>query len=428
MKTTVKLFAGVEGGGTKTLLTIINEHGEVVSRERAGPSNPWNMAAKEDGFVLSARVLYNLIQQGLHSYLSSPSVSEDHEYSLEAACLCLSGLESEQSIYRLTKELRDLGANYQIFIGSDTLAPVFTAFDNGGIVIISGTGSNCTLINPIDQELHKLESLNQIASNRSGGWGNLLGDEGSAYWIALKAIKHVIDSNDNFFLDHSDVDSEEDDQDDVESENYNRRLLKAEINEIKEIMFEHFNIKSLQDILPHFYSDFKKDFIAGLTAKLAAHAENKTIIKSIFEEAGFQLARHVIAIQPRIDKSLLHAPNGLPIVCTGSVFKSWHLIKPGFIRCLKTQTPRKSTLNEINLVCINQDAAIGAAKLAAKLSDSNMSIDIQSSKLITQLDRLYVKQLKQLPQLNSGHINFFNGTTNQTTTTATSAGITTRDL
>ena len=62
-----------------------------------------------------------------------------------------------------------------------------------------------------------------------------------AYWIALKAIKHVIDSNDNFFLDHSDADSE-DDQDDVESDNYNRRLLKAEINEIKEIIFEHFNV------------------------------------------------------------------------------------------------------------------------------------------------------------------------------------------
>ena len=137
------------------------------------------MPAKEDGFVLAARVLYDLINDGLNSYLTSPSVSEDHEYSLEAACLCLSGLESEQSIYRLTKEMRDLGANYQIFIGSDAMAPVFTAFENGGIVIISGTGSNCVLINPINQELHKLESLHQIASNQAGGWGNLLGDEGS---------------------------------------------------------------------------------------------------------------------------------------------------------------------------------------------------------------------------------------------------------
>jgi hypothetical protein len=216
-------------------------------------------------------------------------------------------------------------------------------------------------------------------------------------------------------------------QNEVESDIYNRRMLKAEISELKEIIFEHFNIDSLQDILPHFYSDFKKDFIAGLTAKFAAVAENKTILKSIFEQAGFELARHVIAIQPRIDKSLMEAPNGLPIVCTGSVFKSWHLIKPGFVRCLKTQTPKKSALNEINLVCIEQDAAIGAAKLAAKLS-TNMNIDIGSDKLLIQLDRLYVKQLKQLPHLNSGH--FFNGSQSPNGTTNNmnqSNGITTRD-
>ncbi len=74
----------------------------------------------------------------------------------------------------------------------------------------------------------------------------MLGDEGSAYWIAQKAIKYVIDVCDNFITPETDI------------------------NQLKELVFQHFNVTSLKDILPHFYSDFKKDFIASLTLKLSS--------------------------------------------------------------------------------------------------------------------------------------------------------------
>lgn len=55
---------------------------------------------------------------------------------------------------------------------------MFTAFENGGLVIISGTGSKCVLINPID-DAKSLNSFEDLKLFSSGGWGNLLGDEGS---------------------------------------------------------------------------------------------------------------------------------------------------------------------------------------------------------------------------------------------------------
>ena len=76
---------------------------------------------------------------------------------------------------------------------------------------------------------------------------------------------------------------------------------------------------------------------------------------------------------------MLSNPDGLPIVCTGSVFKSWHLIKPGFIRCLQTQINRVSNLNTINLVTINGDSTLGAALLASRVYDSNLTVSDESA-------------------------------------------------
>lgn len=55
----------------------------------------------------------------------------------------------------------------EYFIGSDTLASLKTGLSNGGVVLITGTGSNALLINPDGK------------TYGSGGWGDRLGDEGS---------------------------------------------------------------------------------------------------------------------------------------------------------------------------------------------------------------------------------------------------------
>ena len=57
--------------------------------------------------------------------------------------------------------------SHHCYVKTDTYGPVAAAFPSGGIVLISGTGSNCELINPNGK------------AHRSGGWGHMLGDEGS---------------------------------------------------------------------------------------------------------------------------------------------------------------------------------------------------------------------------------------------------------
>lgn len=83
--------------------------------------------------------------------------------------LSLSGCEHEETNKELVNGLRDTypKLSKQYAIGSDTEGSVAVTSNQGGVVCISGTGSNTLLINPDGSRF------------QCGGWGYILGDEGS---------------------------------------------------------------------------------------------------------------------------------------------------------------------------------------------------------------------------------------------------------
>ena len=52
-------------------------------------------------------------------------------------------------------------------IANDTVGTVVNGCNNGGMCVICGTGTNCFFVNPDGQ------------GYKCGGWGHILGDEGS---------------------------------------------------------------------------------------------------------------------------------------------------------------------------------------------------------------------------------------------------------
>ncbi|KAJ8715536.1 hypothetical protein PYW07_010018 [Mythimna separata] len=305
-------FGGVEGGATHSNLVICDETGKVVGRTKGPGTNHWTLGIDE-----CAKRIIDML------HLAKDDANIPRDRPLDSLGLTLSGCEQESSNSELAARVkeRDAAAAKAIYVASDTAGSLFTGAPDGGMVLIAGTGSNA-LLRTADGQQHGC-----------GGWGYLLGDEGGAYWIAHKAVKTVFDDVDGL------------------------QPSPHPTDRVWEVIREHFNADTRADLLPHAYKHFDKSMFAGVTAKLSPLAyKGDSLSRHIFSLAGAALASHVAALAVRSD-----APR-LRVVCVGSVWKSWDILKPGVLRQLRERQVKK----ELELVRLRVSSAMGAAWLAAK--------------------------------------------------------------
>lgn len=318
-------IGGVEGGATHSKLVIFDATGQVVAAAKGPGTNHWmvgipEVAKRIDTMTRDAKVQAKIPEN----------------CRLAAMGLCLSGAEQEATNKELETYLKthypDVADRYTV--GSDTIGSIATASGVGGMVIISGTGSNTLLRNP------------DGSTFGCGGWGHLIGDEGGAWWISKNAIKTVFDHLDNF------------------------RRSKFCIERVWQLIQEHFEVKSRLDLLDHCYAKFCKSTFSGLCAKLAkcAMEKNDPLCRKLFDEAGQELARSVCALSPRISPALISQCGEVDIVCVGSVWLSWELLEPGFTRELESAKFRY----DLKLLNLTNTMAYGAAYLAADAYDLDL--------------------------------------------------------
>ncbi len=161
---------GIDAGGTKTVCLLAGEDGTVVGEARAGGAN-----LQAEGELAVEKVLHTVMDQAVGG----------RAVEVAAICLGMAGVDREADGAMVRGIMRRIGSTARTVVVNDALvALVAGAGDAPGIVIICGTGS-----------IAYGRSARGVAA-RSGGWGYLLGDEGSGYWIGCRALQAVARASD----------------------------------------------------------------------------------------------------------------------------------------------------------------------------------------------------------------------------------------
>ncbi|WP_312470331.1 BadF/BadG/BcrA/BcrD ATPase family protein [Neobacillus sp.] len=166
------IYVVVDGGQTKTEVTVKDKNNEVRSWLESPILHPASTAGM------------NRLTEIVVSVLTKLSSICDEENSLKLA-FSLSGFHGEEFIEAHIKQLVDA---FSLRVTNTLVIPDYVgnwlSVTDGspGIVILSGGGTIAYGENERGEKC------------RLGGWGHLLGDEGSGYWFGLQTIKAALRS------------------------------------------------------------------------------------------------------------------------------------------------------------------------------------------------------------------------------------------
>ncbi|MGL5329209.1 MAG: N-acetylglucosamine kinase [Peptostreptococcaceae bacterium] len=320
-------YIGIDGGGTKTTFTLINKEGLKIEQYTTGTTH-----YEQIGFDGIEKV----VTEGVNILLSNNNLSKSN---IEGIFLGLPGYGEVKSVKKQIEELvAKMFSDIKYAIGNDVEVGLAGSLaGKNGINIVSGTGSIA---------LGK-DSSGEYA--RCGGWGDFIGDEGSAHWIGKKTLE-------------------------VFSKEADGRLEKLDLYfKIK----EKLNFVDDFDIIDFVYNKINKD--RGKIAEFSsicyesALQGDKNAVK-VFEEAAYELSLLVKMIVKK-----LNFEEEILVSYSGGVFKSEDLIL----------NPLNKELSDFNVKLVKPvlGPGEGACLLAYKLSENEIT-DIFIENLSKDIERI----------------------------------------
>jgi N-acetylglucosamine kinase-like BadF-type ATPase len=294
--------AGLDGGGTKTAVTVVDENGLVVHTFTSGAIN-YN---GQDGISIR-----NSFQE-IFDTIARVCGGLDH---CAQVCIGAAGISNPAVISRLQSNVRACGYEGRLFITGDQEVALCGAQDGEyGIILISGTGSIC-----YGKNEHGL-------SHRTGGYGHLIDDEGSGYSIGRELLAALVRAHDG-------------------------RLPETAITEM---VYERLQLESVQQIIGFVHDKrTNKQDIAALAPILSdACALGDKAALTIANKSASSLYEMVV---PVVENLSLQEGN---LAMAGSVLLKNTFVQKTFVEMLKQSYP------DLHCITAKKDASSGAALMA----------------------------------------------------------------
>lgn len=273
------LVLGIDGGGTKTKCAIARD-GNVIGSAVAGPSN---LIRNSEQDVRAA------LQSAIRAACKSAGVRPEQ---IEAACIGAGGAarpEIAERIRAIAAEM--LGCPIEVI--GDMMVAYDAAMHGGpGVIVIAGTGSIAYGRNDKDQ------------SARAGGWGSVISDEGSGYWIGRNAVAAVFRAFDS-----------------GRASGLTRHILEA------------WKVFGRDDLVAKANTNPQPNFAELAPAVFQSANEGDTMAQELLSEAGAELAKLAKAVLRR----LWQGSDAVQVAAVGGVFSNSAVVLRAFENSLRSE-------------------------------------------------------------------------------------------
>lgn len=297
----MRYVLGIDAGGTKTVGLLADERGEILRDTRATGAN-----LRLHGELGVEKVLYQVLDS-----LAPPE-------PVAAACLGMAGVDRQEDKATIDGVLRRLGLRQGVRIVNDAYVALVAGASSGiGIVVVSGTGSIAYGVDP------------QGDTARAGGWGPLLGDEGSAFWLGHAAVRQGVRAADG----------------------------RGPATSLYDRIRERVGVEDTAGLVEWFYDqEHSRDRVARLAGVVEEAArDGDSAASDLLSQAAEHLARAARSVARQLDFPPDGA-DGYPVVLAGGAFRACPGLYARLEACLD--------LPRAHVVRLEAEPATGAVKLA----------------------------------------------------------------